>query len=162
MEQCRRRVERRRIAGTQLAVDFDQRFLRRLHRIALQGLADHRAHVVALREKQAHLDHAGIENFRNLIGSELGIGLEHDFAGRGVDDVAGSPCPFEIGNVDFDFADLCLLNIFQNLGVDLAAGVRDLVAGLVLDAVGQFHPQQVRRLLAGRIERPVKLFVADD
>ena len=31
VEQRRRRVERRRIARTQLAVDLDQRFLRRLH-----------------------------------------------------------------------------------------------------------------------------------
>ena len=161
VEQRRRGVERRRIAGTQLAVDLDQRFLRSLDRIALQGLADDRAHVVALGEEQRHFYDAGIENLRNLVGGQLGVGFEHDFAGGGVDDVAGSPRAFEVGDVDFDFGDLRLLNIFQNLGVDLAAGVRDFVARLVLDAVGELHAQQVRRLLAGRIERPEKLLVAD-
>src|SRR5579864_8694263 len=161
VEQRRGRIERRRIAGTQLAVDFDQRFLRRLHRIALQGLADHRAHIVALGEEQAHLDHAGIENLRNLVGRELGVGFEHDFAGGGVDDVAGSPRAFEVADVNFDFGDLRLLNILQNLGIDLAAGVRDFVSRLVLDAVRELHAQQVRRLLAGRIERPVKFLVAN-
>ena len=48
---CSGRVERRRIAGTQLAVDFDQRFLRRLDRILAQRLADDRADVVALGEE---------------------------------------------------------------------------------------------------------------
>ena len=116
VEQRRRRVERRRIAGTQLAVDLDQRFLRRLHRIALQGLADDRAHVVALGEEQRHFDDAGIENLRNLVGGQLGVGFEHDFAGGGVDDVAGRPRAFEVGDVDFDLADLRLLNFLQNRG----------------------------------------------
>src|SRR6185437_8008739 len=35
VEESGRGIERRRIAGTQLAVNLDQRFLRRLHRVAL-------------------------------------------------------------------------------------------------------------------------------
>jgi hypothetical protein len=73
VEQRSRRVQGRRIAGTQLAVDFDQRFLRRLHRIALQGLADHGADVVALREENVELDHADSRIFETLsaVSSEL-------------------------------------------------------------------------------------------
>ena len=56
---------------------------------------------------------------------------------------------------------LRLLNFLQNGSVDLAAGVRDFVARLVLDAVRELHAQQVRRLFAGRIKRPEKLLVAD-
>ncbi len=161
VEQRRRRVQSRRIARTQLAVNLDQRFLRRLHCIALQGLADHRSHIVALGEEQVHLDHAGIEDFRNLIGGQFGVGFQHDFASGGVDDVAGSPRAFEITDVHFDFRDLRLLNVFQNLGIDLSARVRDFVPGLVLDAVRQLHAQQVRRLLAGWVESPEKLLVAN-
>ena len=52
-----------RIAWTQLAVNLDQRFLRRLHRITLQRLANDRAHVVALREEHVDFNHArGVEN----------------------------------------------------------------------------------------------------
>ena len=129
--------------------------------VALQRLADDRSHVVALGEEQRHFDDAGIENLRNLIGSHLGVGFEHDFAGGGVDNVAGSPRAFEVGDIDFDFGDLRLLNFLQNLGVDLAARVSDFVARLVLDAAGQLHAEQVRRLLAGGIERPEKLLVAN-
>ena len=127
VEQRRRRVERRRIAGAQLAIDFDQRFLRSLHRIALQGLADDRTHIVALGEEQGHFHDARVENLRNLVAGQLGVGFEHDFAGGGVDDVTGSPRTFEVGDVDFDLGDLRLLNILQNLRIDLAAGVSDLL-----------------------------------
>ena len=58
LEQCRRRVQRRRITGTQFAINLDQSFRWTGDRIAPQRLADHRAHVVALREEHAHLDHA--------------------------------------------------------------------------------------------------------
>ena len=104
VEQRGGRIQCRRIAGTQLAVDFDQRFLRRLDRIALQGLADHRAHIVAFREEQVDLDYAGLENFRKLVGGQFGVGLEQDFAGGGIDNIARHPCAFEIRNVHFDFA----------------------------------------------------------
>src|SRR5579863_8756087 len=39
--------------------------------------------------------------------------------------------------------------------------MRNLIPGLVLAAVRQLHAQQVRRLLAGRVEGPVKLLVLD-
>ena len=156
VEQGGRRVQRRRIAGTQLAIDLDQRFLRRLHRIALQSLADDRAYVVALGEEQIDFDHAGLEDLRNLVGGQLGVGFEQNFAGGGIDDIARHPCAFEVRNVDFDLADLRLLNFLQRGRVDLASGVRDFFARLRLDAVGQLHAQQVGRLLAGGIERPEK------
>ena len=135
--------------------------MRRLHRIALQGLADHRAHIVALGEEQVDLDHPGLENLRHLVGGQLGVGFEQNFAGGGVDNVARHPRAFEIGDVDFDFADLCLLNFLQRGRVDLASRVRDLLARLRLDAVSQLHAQQVGRLLAGRIERPEQLLVSN-
>ena len=162
VEQGGRSVQRRRIAGTQFAVDLDQRFLRRLHRVALQGLADHRTHVVALREEHVQFNHGGLEDLRQFVGGELGVGFEQDFPGGGVDYIARHPCAFEVRDVDFNLADLRLQDLFQNRGVDLAAGVRDLVPGLVLDAVRQLHAQQVGGLFDRRIKRPEQLLVADD
>jgi hypothetical protein len=106
------RVERRRIAGPQLAVDFDQRFLRRVHRIALEGLADHRPHVVALGEEQIELHHARIENLGQLVGGQLGVGFEQHFAGGRVNHVAGHPSAFQIRDIHFDLRNLRLLNLF--------------------------------------------------
>src|SRR6202040_3354339 len=139
MEKRRRRIQRRRIAGAQLAVDLDQRFLRSLHRVALQGLADHGAHIVALGEEQAKLNHAGMENLRPLVRGKLRVGLEQDLTRGGVYHIAGNPCAFQINNVDFNLADLGFLNIFQRRRVDLPSRMRDLLTRLRLDAVGQLH-----------------------
>ena len=58
----RRRFQCRRIAGPQLAVDFDQRFLRRLDRVLAQRLAQHDADVVALREEDRQFGNSGIDD----------------------------------------------------------------------------------------------------
>src|SRR5262249_16657211 len=100
VEESRRGVKRRRISGTEFAVDFDQGFLRSLHRITLQRLADDCSNVVALGEEHAQLDNSsGIENLRNLVGGEFGVGFEQDFSGRCVDNVSGNPCTFKIRDI---------------------------------------------------------------
>ena len=128
MEQRRCRVQRRWIAGAQFAVDFDQRFLWSFYRIALEGLTDDGTNVVALGEEQAHLHHARVQNLRDLVGGDFRVGFEQHLAGGGIDDVGGGPCAFQVGYVHFDFADLRFLNIFQDWRVDLAAGMRNLLA----------------------------------
>src|SRR5581483_6690692 len=122
VEQSSRRVERGRIAGTQLAIDFDQRFLRGLDRVTLQCLADNRTHIVALGEEQIEFNHAGrLKDLRQLVGSQLGVGFEQNFARGGVHHVAGNPGAFKIGDINFDLGDLGFLNFFQNIGVDLTS-----------------------------------------
>ena len=53
------------------------------------------------------------------------------------------------------------MNFLQRGGIDLASGVRDFLTRFILDAVSQLHAQEIGRLLAGGIERPVKLLVTD-
>ena len=161
VEKSCRGIECRRIARTQFAVNFDQRLLRGLDRVALQRLADHGAHVIALGEEQIHFDYARVEDLRNLIGSDFRVGFQHDLAGSRVYNVPGSPRAFEVRNINFDFADLRLLNFFQSRSIQLASRVRDLLARLRLDAVRQLHADQVGGLLTGRIDCPVELLVAD-
>ena len=161
LEQRRRRIQRRRIARAQLAVDFNQGFRRTGDRIAPQRLADHRAHVVALGEEYAQLDHARFQDLGNFVGRDFRVRFEQHFSGGGVDNVTCRPRAFEVADIHFDFADLRLLNFFQRRGADLAAGMRHFIARLRLDAVRQLHTQQVRRFFAGRIERPEQLLVAD-
>ena len=55
LEELRGGIERGRIAGAQLAVDLDERFVLRLHRILPDGGGNHRADVVALREEDFEL-----------------------------------------------------------------------------------------------------------
>src|SRR5262249_18287664 len=159
--QGRSGIERRGIAGTKFLVDFDQRFGRILDRVALEGLADDGADVIALGEEHMQFNHGRFEDFRKLVGGQLGVGFEQNFARGGVDDVAGNPGAFEIGDVNFNLTDFCFLDVFQNRGVDLAAGVGDLVAGLRLYAAGKLHSDQVGRLVARGIECPEQFVVAN-
>ena len=162
LEQRRRRVQRRRITRPQFAINFDQSFRRSSDRIAAQGLADHRAHVVALGEEHAQFDHARFQYLCHFIGRDFRVRLEQHFTARGVDNVAGRPRAFQIGCIHFDFADLRLLNILQGRSADLAAGVRHFITRLRLDVVRQLHAQQIRGLFARRIQRPEQLLVADN
>ena len=54
-------VERRRVAGTQLAVDLDQRLFRLADRVAAQGVGDDVAYVVALGEEDLEAGRAGLD-----------------------------------------------------------------------------------------------------
>src|SRR5581483_5575474 len=161
VEERGRGVERRRIAGTQLAVDLDQRFLRRLHRIAAQGGADHRPYIVALGEEQVQLGNAGLHHLRQLVGGEFGVGLEQHLAGVDVDDVGSNESAFQVCGVGFNLRNPVLLDFLQHRRGNLAAGVRDLFPTLGGDAMRQLHAEQVCRLVGTGLQRPVQLVVAD-
>ncbi len=143
VEERGRGVERRRIARTQLAVDLDQRFLRRLHRIAAQRGADDRAHIVALREEDVHFGDARFHHLRQLVGRQLGVGFQQHFAGVGVDHIGGNERAFQIAEVNFDLGNLVLLDFLHHRSRDLAAGVGDLFAALGRDACASFMPSRL-------------------
>ena len=159
VEQRGRRIQRRRVAGAQLAVDFDQRFLRGLDRVAAQRRADDRAHVVALGEENVDLGDAGIHELRNLVGRNLRVGFQHDLARVGVDDVGRRVRAFQVAQINFDLAHLGLVDLLQDRGRNLAAGVRYLLAALADNAMAELHAEQVRRTGDARFQRPVDLLV---
>ncbi len=64
-------VERRRVAGTQLAVDFDERFFGLAHRVAAESVGDDIAYVIALGEEDLEAGDAGLEDLVQLVGGEL-------------------------------------------------------------------------------------------
>src|SRR5256886_9087598 len=73
--------ERRRIAGTQLAIDFDERFFRGANSIFVERAREHHADIVAVREKHIDFGDARFgEGLPKVRGQRL-IGFEHDFAG---------------------------------------------------------------------------------
>ena len=157
-ERCRR-IQRRRIARTQLAVDLDQRFLRRLDRVATQRGADHRAHIVALREEDVHFGNAGFQQLRQLVGRQLRVSFQQHFAGIGVDHIGGYEGAFQVGVVDLDLGNLVLQDFLHHRVRHLAAGMGDLFATLGRNAMRQLHAHQVGRLFHAGIERPVQLVV---
>src|SRR2546427_3480069 len=161
VEQGSRGVERRGISWPQLAVNLDQRFLRSLNGIAAQSLTEHGSNIIALREEQAEFDDWSLENFRQLVGGQFRVGFEQHLARSGIDNVAGHPGAFQIGDVDFDLINFCFLYFLQNCRIDLAPGVHDLVPGFVLDAVREVHSDQVCRLVAGGVKRPIQPLIAN-
>ena len=120
-------VERWRIAGTQLAVDLDQRLFGLADRIAAQRVGDDVADVVALGEEDFHLGDARLHDLVQLVGGELVVGLEQNLAGRGVDHVGSGHRTVELRGFDLDPLDLGSTQRLQDRRSDLAAGVRDLI-----------------------------------
>ena len=68
VEQRGRCIQCWRIAGTQFAINLDQRFLRRLDRIAAQRGADYGADVVALGEEHVQFGDTRVKHLRELFG----------------------------------------------------------------------------------------------
>src|SRR5215472_9593993 len=114
MEQGGGRVQSRRIARAQLAVDLNESFLGRLDGVAAKRGADYVAYIVAFREEDVNFLHARVHDLRELVGGELAVGLEQHFARRGVDDVGGGECAFEIGGIDIDLGNPGFLDFLQN------------------------------------------------
>src|SRR4029077_8854063 len=72
--------KRGRIAGTQLAVDFDQRFFRSADRVLFEGAAHDHAYVVALREADVNFRNSRFGDGSPHFGSQRLVGLEKPFA----------------------------------------------------------------------------------
>ena len=106
LEQRSAAVERRRIAGTQAAVDLDQRLFVRVDRILLQRLADDRPDLVALREEDLDAVDVLLLRHRDDARLERLVGLEDHFAGGRIDDVGGGEGAFELGVRDLDRFDV--------------------------------------------------------
>ena len=106
-------VERRRIAGTQLAVDFDQRFVLRLDGILADGRRDHGADFVALREEDFEASMPASISLPIAVVGQLAVGVDQHFAGGHVDHVGGDVGAFEIVRRDFHLLDLRLLDFLD-------------------------------------------------
>ena len=130
LEERPRAVERRRIAGTQPAVDLDQRLLVRADRILLQRLADDGTDLVALREEDLDLLDALLLRHRDDARRQLLVRLEDDFAGLGIDDVGGGKRAFERFVGDGNRLDAGLAQRGDRVGADLLAALHREVARL--------------------------------
>ena len=139
LEQLRGGVERRRIARTQLAVDFEQRVVLALDRILSQRDGNHVARVVALGEEHLERRDAVVHHLIDV--GELLIGFHQHFAGGHVDHVGGDIGALQVGAIDFHLLDLGLENRFVKRLGDLAALRND---GFVLgrDGFGELQADQ--------------------
>ena len=100
VEQRRGGFERRRIAGTQLAIDFDERFARRADGVLIERARKHHADVVAVGEEHVHAGDAGFAERRPDFGGQRLVGFEQHFAGLAVHQVGDGVGAFEIGDAD--------------------------------------------------------------
>src|SRR6266568_4125492 len=159
MEQRRRRIQRRRIAWTQFAVDFDQRFLRSFHGITAQRACNHRAHVVALREYLMDSANTGVNHFRQFVCRQLIVRFQQYFARVRVHHISCGECAFQVAQINFNLADLVRVKILQNAAGHLASRVANFFASPVLDRVRQLHSKQIRRTLCAWLKSPEQLLV---
>ena len=106
-EQSRRRIQRRRVAWPQLAVDFDQRFFRLAHRVAAQRVGDDVAHVVALGEEDFDDRCARGLDLVQAIGGQLGVGFDNHFAGGQIDHVGSGQRAVQLRVFNFNRLPRC-------------------------------------------------------
>ncbi len=155
LEQLRGRVQRGRVARTQLAVDLQQRVVLRLHRVLLERRRDHGSRVVPLREEQLEAFDLALQQLADARGGQLLVGFEQHLAGAHVHDVGRYVGPFQIVGRDLDLLDLGLLNFLEQAGGDLAPRRDHRLARPVEDGVRELHALQAR----GHV--PVQLLVLD-
>ena len=128
LKQRRRRVQRRRVARPQLAVDLDQRLFRLVHRVALQRVGNDVAHVVAIGEEDLEAGCAARQHLVQAIGGQLHVGLHHHFAGVQVHHVGRGQRAIQFGGLHFNLLDRRGAQSLQRVRRNLAAGVRNLFA----------------------------------
>ena len=97
VEERRGGFERRRIAGTQLAIDLDQRLARGTNGVLIERARDHHAGLVAVREENIHAGDARFGQSRPDFGGQRAVGFEQHFAGLAIDQVGDRVGALEIG-----------------------------------------------------------------
>ena len=105
VEERRGGFKRRRIARTQLAVNFDQGFLGRADGVLLERARDDDADVVALRKGHIHFGDARFGDGGPHFGRERLVRFEQHFAGLAVHQLADSDGAFEIRWPNFRLRD---------------------------------------------------------
>ncbi len=125
-EERGRGVERRWVAGTELAVDLDQRLFGLAHGVAPEGVGDDVAHVVALGEEDLEAGDAGLDDLVQLVGGELLVGLVEQLAGGEIDDVGGGHGAIELAGLNLHLLDFVAAQALERVRRDLARGGGEL------------------------------------
>ena len=158
VEQRCRSFQRRRIAGTQLAVDFDQGFLLGLDRVFSQCLRQNNADVIPLREKNRQFGHTRIHNTGDQGLSQFVVCLDDNLARIGIDDICRGKSALEVLGADFEPFDFRLLDVRKNRRSEFLPRVQEHFLRLrVRDVLGNL---QALFLDIVR-ERPEQLLVFD-
>src|SRR5262249_52246308 len=154
LEQVAGGLQGRRVPGPHAAVDLDQGLLGGLDRVLLDRQRQHGADLVPLRGEELEGAHLALRvlHHRQRAGRQPLVALEDHLAAAGVDDVGDRVGALQVGLGDLHLLDLQLLDLLEDRGGDLLAGVEQLVAlaGGVLRAVdraGQLEAHQVVRHL---------------
>ena len=126
--------KRRRIAGTQLAVDFDQRFFRSADRVLFKRAAHDHAYVVALREADVDFRDARFGDRSPHFRRKRLVGFEKHFTGLAIYELADGDCAFEVRNAHFHLIHASLDEFFvQRLGDALVRSDQNIFRARMLD-----------------------------
>ena len=143
VEQGRGRFERRRIAGAQLPVDFDQRFAGRLDGVLVQRAGKHHADVVAVGEKDIDAGDARFGERSPDFGGQRLVGFEQNFSGLPVHEIGDGVGALEIRDGNVRGGNLGLDEfLVERFGDALVRADQHFVVLGTLDFVGQLAVDQ--------------------
>src|SRR5208282_5215406 len=132
------RFQRRRIAGAQLAIDFDERFLGRADGVLVQGARQHQADFIAFREEYVHFGDARFGKGLPKIGGQRLVGFEQHLARLAIDDVGDAVSAFEIGKGRANLGNARLDQFLEESFGDALVGAHDDFFGFrIADFVGE-------------------------
>ncbi len=154
-EKIRSRFKRRRIARTQLAVNFDQRFFGRTDAVLVERAREHQPDVVALRKEHVDFSDARFGKRLPHIRRDRLIGFEQDFAGLAIDHVGDAVRAFEVRQRRANLRNLGLDQLFEKVfGDALVRADKHFFCARVLDLVRELAVHDSRRHI------PEQVFVA--
>ncbi len=133
VEELVRRVEGRRVARAQLAVDLEQRLFRRLHRVLLQGVVQHRPGRVVLGEADDQTLDPCLAHLAELLLRERLVDLDQQLARLRVDHRLERDRAGELLFRNRHVADAGVLEATEVRLPDLDALAEDRLAFVVLD-----------------------------
>ncbi len=136
-EEVGRRLQRRRIARAQAAVDLHDRLFRRGDLVRHQRVAQEGPDVQVVDEEHLELVDAALAQLLDLLLGDLLVALQQDLAGLLVHHVAGADLGDQLLDVEGQRADLRLLQLLDRPAGELAVLLDDHLAGLrILDVAG--------------------------
>ena len=147
VEQGRRRLERRRLAGTHDAVDVEQRLLGVRVLVDGERVADERADIDMVDVEDRDFLETEIAQRGDELGVDLFARLGVDLAGLHIDDVLGEVAAMQVLVLDEEFLQAFIGELLGKTRGDLAAGLDGDLSGLGVDQVA-------RRLDAAHPVRP--------
>src|SRR5438067_1726247 len=137
-------LHRRWVAGTHLAIDFQQRIHRLADCVLLKRLRNDDANIVTFGKEHRESLHTALGDFLKLRRHDLVVRFNDHLTGFGIYHVGGSVRTFELIKIDFDLTDIRFPQTFERSASDFLALTHNRVGSAALNLEIDLHADEIR------------------